>query len=202
MSILPNKHSKNIKKDKFNLINKKFNKLTVIKFDGSRNNRRYWMCQCECGNKKSVSRDHLIQGQLKSCGCLAHRTGKNNPHWTGYGHISGRLWSKIKHCAKQSKRNLYISIKYVNSIFEKQNKRCALSGVEINTDITKGDIHRTASLDRIDSSKEYIKGNVQWVHKYINWMKSDHTEKEFIYWCHIISNYQNQKNSESIDYHI
>mgnify|MGYP007044016634 CR=1 FL=1 len=41
----------------------------------------------------------------------------------------------------------------------------------------------TASLDRIDSSKGYIEGNVQWVHKDINWMKQDFNEEYFIFLC-------------------
>ena len=41
----------------------------------------------------------------------------------------------------------------------------------------------TASLDRIDSSKGYVKGNVQWVHKDINKMKTDFEQSIFIKLC-------------------
>ena len=41
----------------------------------------------------------------------------------------------------------------------------------------------TASLDRIDSNKGYIKNNVQWVHKHINTMKMHMTDREFIDMC-------------------
>lgn len=43
--------------------------------------------------------------------------------------------------------------------------------------------HGTASLDRIDSSKGYIEGNVQWVHKYVNVMKWDFSMEEFLDIC-------------------
>jgi hypothetical protein len=44
--------------------------------------------------------------------------------------------------------------------------------------------HRgTASLDRIDSTLGYVTGNVQWVHKSVNHMKSDTPEEEFVEWC-------------------
>jgi hypothetical protein len=45
----------------------------------------------------------------------------------------------------------------------------------------------TASLDRIDSSKGYVEGNVQWVHKRINIMKNDLSDSEFIEWCRVVS---------------
>jgi hypothetical protein len=44
----------------------------------------------------------------------------------------------------------------------------------------------TASVDRIDSSKGYIKGNVQWVHKTINKMKWGYSQGEFIEFCEAV----------------
>jgi len=45
---------------------------------------------------------------------------------------------------------------------------------------------QTASLDRIDSSKGYIEGNVQWVHRKINMMKQSYTQEEFIELCQAV----------------
>ena len=44
----------------------------------------------------------------------------------------------------------------------------------------------TASLDRIDSSKGYIEGNVQWVHKRVNLMKGNMSTENFIEWCNLV----------------
>lgn len=41
----------------------------------------------------------------------------------------------------------------------------------------------TASIDRIDSSKGYIKGNIQIVHKTLNKMKLNMRDEEFIAIC-------------------
>jgi hypothetical protein len=43
-------------------------------------------------------------------------------------------------------------------------------------------------LDRVDSSKGYIEGNVQWVHKTINLMKQSFNQKEFIHFCKLVAN--------------
>ena len=63
------------------LIGQKFGKLTVIKQDKSchKNNRRYWICQCDCGNiTKPISTSSLTSGNTKSCGCLKKITSANN----------------------------------------------------------------------------------------------------------------------------
>lgn len=44
----------------------------------------------------------------------------------------------------------------------------------------------TASLDRIDSSKGYVVGNVQWVHKDVNTVKWDLTLDNFFRVCKMV----------------
>jgi hypothetical protein len=46
----------------------------------------------------------------------------------------------------------------------------------------------TASVDRIDSSKDYVEGNVQWLHKDINRMKWDLDTDKFIELCKLVAN--------------
>lgn len=62
-----NRHSK----FRDNNIGKKFGRLTILKCDNnnSESNRTRYICQCECGNVKSVSWDNLKNGHIKSCGC-------------------------------------------------------------------------------------------------------------------------------------
>ena len=64
-----------------------------------------------------------------------------------------------------------------------QRFRCSLSGLPIRLPTDTYDKASTASLDRIDSSKGYIPGNVQWVHKKINMMKNRLPDSEFIALC-------------------
>jgi hypothetical protein len=82
---------------------------------------------------------------------------------------------------------------YLWSLFLEQDKRCALSGVEINffpNYTSRNKTKQTASLDRIDNTKGYIKGNVQWVHKSVNLMKNKYNQQEFIQWCKLISRHR------------
>jgi len=52
----------------------------------------------------------------------------------------------------------------------------------------------TASVDRIDSSIGYVMGNIQWVHKDINKMKSDFSQELFIAWCGLVASHQQGTN--------
>lgn len=51
---------------------KRYNRLVVIGVSEERGsqNIRKWLCRCDCGNLVSVSRQALITGNNKSCGCL------------------------------------------------------------------------------------------------------------------------------------
>lgn len=52
------------------IVGQKFHKLMVIKRVGSEKNRSLWECKCDCGKTTYVTRDSLVSGNVKSCGCL------------------------------------------------------------------------------------------------------------------------------------
>ncbi len=43
--------------------------------------------------------------------------------------------------------------------------------------------NRRTLYDRIDSCVGYVPGNVQWVHRTVNFIKRDLPDDEFIEWC-------------------
>lgn len=54
-----------------NLIGQQFGHLTVIKRDTCKRplNRKYWVCQCDCGGKISVLGSSLTKNRVTDCGC-------------------------------------------------------------------------------------------------------------------------------------
>lgn len=63
------------------IIGKRFGKLVVISFHHSNKYKMtYWLCKCDCGNEKVISRGGLTSGDNVSCGCYhkehAHEYGK------------------------------------------------------------------------------------------------------------------------------
>lgn len=156
-----------------------------------------WMCRCECGLEKRVYATHLVRGKSQSCHkCFSKRnSGDKHKQFTGYGEIAGEFWTDIQKGANGGKGRgrvleFSISIEYAWQLFIKQGKKCALSGIDLNMNYRSRGRNKephTASLDRIDSSKGYIEGNVQWVHKHINIMKGRHSDDYFIKMCKLIA---------------
>lgn len=152
--------------------------------------KTYWVCKCDCGNTAQITMTKLTRGATKSCGCLRKETviAKNKASWKGYGDIIGNYFSQIKYNAKIRNLEFNITIEYIWSLFILQNGLCKLSGQKLFFG-SKAYQNNTASLDRIDSSRGYIEGNVQWLHKDVNKMKFDKSDEKFIELCKLIAEY-------------
>lgn len=48
----------------------RFGKLVALERATNRGKKTYWLCQCDCGNKKEVQTCHLTSGKIRSCGCI------------------------------------------------------------------------------------------------------------------------------------
>lgn len=170
-------------------IGKKFGQLTVIELSLTKNKYKRYNCICDCGKTTTVRLTALNNGSSKSCGCARYNTLKRKC-WTGYEEISGHFWNHIKNRAKKKGQEITISLEHVWELFLKQDRKCAYLGIEIyfpKTQNEKNKANFTASLDRIDSSKGYIEGNVQWIHKDVNTMKMNFSNDYFINICSIIT---------------
>ncbi len=123
--------------------------------------------------------------------------GRKNPMWKGVGDISSTWFSNVLRRANRDRPSMMnvpvridIDINYTWELFLKQGRKCVYSGIELHFPIdSKKSSYKesTASLDRIDSSKGYVKGNVQFVHKHVNMMKSTYSEEYFIELCTFIA---------------
>lgn len=174
-----------------NLIGQKFGKLTVFLKDVETPRKEkdynfYWWCQCDCGNKITVRSNHLSGGGVKSCGCLNNKCRSESFHWKGYEDISSSVFGRIKNCAKKRKIPFNITIQQIWELFLKQNKTCVLTGLPLNFPSRNEKFDGTASLDRIDSTRGYIDGNIQWVHKDVNFMKQQLSNHQLIEYSKLI----------------
>lgn len=143
----------------------------------SSNRATYWKVKCKCGYEALRAATHLVKnkvGACRSCCKLKNPIGQN-------------YLNRIKERAKISNFSFDITLEYIMNLLKDQNYKCKLSGLEI--EMRKqwyGNVNQTASLDRIDNNKGYIKGNVQWLHKDINNMKHTHSETYFLELCKLI----------------
>jgi hypothetical protein len=151
-----------------------------------------WECLCVCGTVVKMVLAELRRPQrgkrphLKSCGCA--RRGKRSVLYRGVGDLSGQKWKNIENHASRRQLEFRLTIQDAWDLFLSQNKKCALTGIPLilsPNDTRAG--ATTASLDRLDSSRGYVLGNVQWVHVVINLMKQTLSNENFIAWCRAVA---------------
>lgn len=171
-------------------IGKSVNNWTVIGFSHlSKSKEPYWECKCSCGVVKKIKRSRALSLKSKGCSkCIGKKLQRNkHSQWKGGNLISSSVYTRIKLNALSRNHKFDISLEYIENLFIKQNKKCVYTKLALTLPETHRDWSNNASLDRIDSSKGYVKDNVQWVTKKINMMKRNLSDKEFIQLCELVA---------------
>lgn len=139
------------------------------------NRNTYWKVQCKCGTIGLRSAQHLINNNVSSCkSCSKLKLSFEQSYFR-----------RIKERADRMNFEFNITLDYILSLF---NGKCSLSNEDIWFDKHwNKPSSQTASLDRIDNTKGYVIGNVQWVHKDINFMKGTLSSERFIELCEKVS---------------
>lgn len=182
------------------IIGDKYGYYTVISdtIKLSNDNKRCFEVQCSCGKIEFKLARNLKNGRCISCkSCSSKRTASNYPppsSFKGIGDLGATYFSKLRSSSIVRGFEFEITIEYAWNLLVQQNFKCKLSSLPINltsqTSNSNPDYYNfTASLDRIDNTKGYIEGNVQWVHKDINRMKHAFDQAYFIKLCKAIANF-------------
>jgi len=168
-------------RERRDLTGRKFGRGTVIGLHCIDKRRltsyRVWKLECVCGNTYTARTSQLTSGHTRSCGCL-HGQDRS------YEDIPTKFMSKYLSSSKKRHLKFELEAKDVWNKYVAQDKKCALSGVDISFD---GNV--TASIDRINSSLGYVVGNIQIVHKQVNLMKHVMDNNELLEWCRLILDY-------------
>jgi hypothetical protein len=85
----------------------------------------------------------------------------------------------------QPKGTFDLDLPYMKQLWEEQEGKCSVTKVELKLENSYNKNYQ-ASLDRIDSSKGYTKGNVRYISVSVNWLKNnldDNHLREFIQIC-------------------
>lgn len=177
------------------MIGKKYGRLRVIELKSINKNivsLLYALCKCDCGNIVETEACNLRKLVTRSCGCLrkeSYKCGEAHHSWYSVGLITSYIFNKIKASATVRALDFNITREYMWELFQKQNGKCVFSGIDLTFGSVDDKKTTTASLDRIDNNKGYVEGNVQWVHKEINFMRGQMTVENFLKACELISNY-------------
>lgn len=94
----------------------------------------------------------------------------------------------LRRCRKRG-REATITLFDLKSQWNTQGGRCPYTGLllEQPSYLSRNDVQRTASLDRIDSSKDYIVGNIQFVSMAINYAKSTLSHEQMVELCRTVA---------------
>ncbi len=106
----------------------------------------------------------------------------NPPSKTGE-YVSGKFFSNVKYEADRRGIEFDLTMDYLDGLLRGQGHKCFYSGLPIDAK-TRDRI--TASVDRLDSDKGYVKNNVHFVHKKVNMMKWVLEERDFLYFVEAI----------------
>lgn len=127
--------------------------------------RKYFFCSASC------SSSHNNTGRK-----LSSKT-KNKLRETNLGNTYGYKgeFTYFLNKARNRNKDFDLTEEYLQTLW---TGKCALSGIDIFNSKRQKNILSSASLDRIDSSKGYVKGNVQFVAYGINLAKNSFSDND------------------------
>jgi len=146
-----------------------------------------------CGKRQEYVRKKVANSAAKLdklCQSCSNKKVGQNKFLGVYKGIRTAWVNKYKRMAEDRSYEWSISLEDIYEIFEKQNWKCAYSGVPLKFNMKSHASIGQPSLDRKNNKLGYTKENTQVVIKEINIMKNVYNEELFLTLCKKVSSYR------------
>jgi len=162
-------------------IGRKFGRLTVVSLLPLTGKGRIWKCTCDCGKEKEARSCSLLNGDIKSCGCLHDDSAKKSlpSGESGARHLYGNYVCS----ARKRKIDFKLSYKEFKNLTSKNCVYCGASPNYISKSYNAKNSHsfyHYNGIDRTDPSKGYTISNVEPCCKICNTMKWTLSRENFL----------------------
>jgi len=151
----------------------------------------------KCGKRKSTLqfhwktdyayKDKVTKRLQKQCGTCRVKYDNDKYSASADAYLKRRISTLLQSCYRHRGRRkvLLTHDKFFNEWKKQQAKTgltCPLTGEKMTHTLGRGDVPTNISVDRIDSDKEYVKGNIQFVCLMANLMKNRYDNKNLLLW--------------------
>jgi hypothetical protein len=175
---------------------KRFGKLVAVEVDHISRDHHcvYWLCKCDCGNNKAIRSDALRTGVTKSCGCYHPEEKPRRKPVLKIGQSQkNALYRGYRYAAKQREIEFSLSVETFERLIALDCFYCGCKPSTKSRTLNRfGDFYYNG-IDRLDSSKGYIEGNVVPCCKKCNLGKRDYSYEEFVNWIKRTADHLNAK---------
>lgn len=141
-----------------------------------------------CKQTKPFTAKHFYKKKSVCLPCAASITNQEYIRRTSNRTVERLFEYKLKRCQARIKQGVKCSltIQDLSSQWQIQGGKCFYTGLALTPNVNQ---ENTASVDRVDSSKNYEKGNIVWCCAAINYMKLDWSMDDFKSWCSKVHNH-------------